>query len=64
MKKVYKSISSSLKDVIFDGMSIAVGGFGLCGIPENLILGLKEFGVKDLKIISKDIRVIRSVCTT
>tara|TARA_Y100001933_G_C18808077_1_gene483791 strand:- start:59 stop:751 length:693 start_codon:yes stop_codon:yes gene_type:complete len=54
MKKVYKSISSSLKDVIFDGMSIAVGGFGLCGIPENLILGLKEFGVKDLKIISSN----------
>lgn len=54
MKKEYKSILSSLEDVVFDGMSIAVGGFGLCGIPENLILGLKTLSVKNLKIISSN----------
>ena len=44
--KVYPSASDALKDIVQDGQQIAVGGFGLCGIPEALISALKETGVK------------------
>ncbi|MEN8417816.1 CoA transferase subunit A [Acinetobacter radioresistens] len=52
--KVYPSASDALKDIVQDGQQIAVGGFGLCGIPEALISALKETGVKDLTCISNN----------
>ena len=54
MKKVYASAAEALEGVVFDGMTIAVGGFGLCGIPENLILALRETGVKDITVVSNN----------
>jgi 3-oxoacid CoA-transferase subunit A len=54
MSKVYKSAAAALEGLLFDGMTIMSGGFGLCGIPENLILALRESGVKDLTVISNN----------
>ncbi|MDP5008130.1 MAG: succinyl-CoA--3-ketoacid-CoA transferase, partial [Glaciimonas sp.] len=45
MNKVYPDANSALADVVKDGQTIAVGGFGLCGIPEALILALRDSGV-------------------
>lgn len=53
MKPIYMSFTEAVKD-IQDGATIMVGGFGLCGIPENLILALVETGVKDLTVISNN----------
>ncbi|OIU86690.1 CoA transferase subunit A [Acinetobacter sp. AR2-3] len=52
--KVYDSAQSALKDVVQDGHTLAVGGFGLCGIPEALIAALKETGAKQLTCISNN----------
>lgn len=52
--KVYDSAQSALKDVVQDGHTLAVGGFGLCGIPEALIVALKEIGAKQLTCISNN----------
>ena len=52
--KVYDSAAAALKGVIKDGQTIAVGGFGLCGIPEALIEALRDSGVKDLTCISNN----------
>lgn len=52
--KVYDSADSALEGVIKDGQTIAVGGFGLCGIPEALIEALRDSGVKDLTCISNN----------
>ena len=54
MGKHYKDAQSALDGVLFDGMTIMAGGFGLCGIPENAIDALLESGVKDLTIISNN----------
>lgn len=54
MNKVYGSAAKALEGVIFDGMTIMSGGFGLCGIPENLIQALLDSGVKDLTVISNN----------
>ncbi|MCT4683684.1 MAG: CoA transferase subunit A, partial [Roseicyclus sp.] len=54
MKKVYGSAAEALEGVLFDGMLIASGGFGLCGIPELLIDGIVESGVKDLTVASNN----------
>jgi 3-oxoacid CoA-transferase subunit A len=54
MKKVYADAAAALQGLLFDGMSIMSGGFGLCGIPENLILALRDSGVKDLTVISNN----------
>jgi 3-oxoacid CoA-transferase subunit A len=54
MGKVYKSAAAALEGVLFDGMTVMSGGFGLCGIPENLILALRNSGVKDLTVISNN----------
>ena len=54
MKKVYTSAAEALEGLVFDGMTIAVGGFGLCGIPENLIVALRETGVKDITVVSNN----------
>jgi 3-oxoacid CoA-transferase subunit A len=54
MKKVYGSAREALDGLLFDGMTIAAGGFGLCGIPENLIDALVESGVKNLTVASNN----------
>jgi 3-oxoacid CoA-transferase subunit A len=54
MKKVYGSAKEALDGLLFDGMLIAAGGFGLCGIPELLIDALVESGVKDVTIASNN----------
>jgi 3-oxoacid CoA-transferase subunit A len=52
--KVYANAQAALADVVRDGMTIMAGGFGLCGIPENLILALRESGVRDLTVVSNN----------
>jgi 3-oxoacid CoA-transferase subunit A len=54
MNKVYPGAAEALADVVKDGQMIAVGGFGLCGIPEALIAALRDSGVKDLTCISNN----------
>ena len=54
MKKVYGSADEALDGLLRDGMLIAAGGFGLCGIPELLIDAIVESGVKDLTIASNN----------
>jgi len=54
MKKVYGSAGEALEGLLFDGMTIAAGGFGLCGIPELLIDAMVASGVKDLTIASNN----------
>src|SRR5271170_4800007 len=54
MEKIYKSAKAALDGILFDGMSVMSGGFGLCGIPENLILALRDSGVKQLTVISNN----------
>jgi len=53
-KKVYADARAALDGLLHDGMTIMAGGFGLCGIPENLILALRDSGVKDLTVISNN----------
>ena len=52
--KVFQSAADALQDIVKDGQTLAVGGFGLCGIPEALIAALKETGVKQLTCISNN----------
>jgi len=54
MNKVYPSAAEALHGVVKDGQLLAVGGFGLCGIPEALIAALRDSGVKDLTVISNN----------
>lgn len=54
MNKVYPDAASALEGLVFDGMTVMSGGFGLCGIPEHLIIALRETGVKDLTVISNN----------
>ena len=54
MKKLFPSAADALKDIVKDGQLLAVGGFGLCGIPEALIDALRDTGVKDLTVISNN----------
>ena len=54
MRKIYGSASEALDGLLVDGMTIAAGGFGLCGIPELLIDALVASGVKDLTIASNN----------
>ncbi|MDQ0214678.1 3-oxoacid CoA-transferase subunit A [Oikeobacillus pervagus] len=53
MKTIYTNFQEAVSG-IKDGMTLMVGGFGLCGIPENLIMALAESGVKDLTVISNN----------
>ena len=53
-KKTYESAAEALDGLLFDGMTIAAGGFGLCGIPENLIAAIRDSGVKNLTIASNN----------
>jgi 3-oxoacid CoA-transferase subunit A len=54
MNKVYPSAAAALDGIVRDGLLIAVGGFGLCGIPEALIDALKDSGAKNLTAISNN----------
>lgn len=54
MNKVYASAAEALKDIVADGQTIAVGGFGLCGIPEALIAALRDSGVQNLTCVSNN----------
>jgi 3-oxoacid CoA-transferase subunit A len=52
--KVFPDAASALKGVIRDGLTLMSGGFGLCGIPENLILAVRDSGAKDLTVVSNN----------
>ncbi len=54
MNKIYPSASDALRDLLKDGQTLAVGGFGLCGIPEALIAAVKDIGVQNLTAISNN----------
>lgn len=54
MRKVFDSAEAALDGLLFDGMTIAAGGFGLCGIPENCIAAIHKSGVKNLTIASNN----------
>jgi 3-oxoacid CoA-transferase subunit A len=52
--KIYDSAKAALDGAVFDGMMVMSGGFGLCGIPENLIAALRDSGVKGLTVVSNN----------
>ena len=52
--KVFADARTALEGLTFDGMVVMYGGFGLCGIPENLILALRDSGVKHISVISNN----------
>ncbi len=54
MKKIYPNPAAALDGLLFDGMHLCVGGFGLCGIPERLIDAIQQDGVKGLTIASNN----------
>jgi len=54
MTKLYADARQALEGLLFDGMTIMAGGFGLCGIPEHLIVALRDSGVRDLTIVSNN----------
>jgi len=54
VNKIYPSAAAALQGIVSDGQLMAVGGFGLCGIPEALIDALRDSGVKDLTVISNN----------
>ena len=54
MKKLYPDAAAALDGLLFDGMLLCAGGFGLCGIPERLIDAIRESGVKDLTVASNN----------
>ena len=54
LSKVFATPAEALRGVVHDGMTIAVGGFGLCGIPEQLIIALRDSGARDLVCVSNN----------
>jgi 3-oxoacid CoA-transferase subunit A len=54
MKKVYPDAAAAMAGLLRDGMLIMAGGFGLCGIPETLIMAIRESGVKNLTVVSNN----------
>src|ERR671939_832198 len=54
MEKIYPDAAAALEGLLFDGMTIAAGGFGLCGIPERLIDAVQASGVKNLTVASNN----------
>jgi 3-oxoacid CoA-transferase subunit A len=54
MRKTFPDAAAALDGLLFDGMTICAGGFGLCGIPERLIDAIRENGVKDLTVVSNN----------
>ena len=57
MSKVSHNIEEQLRSALFDGMTIAAGGFGLCGIPSTLIDIVRDSGVKDLTVVSNNLAI-------
>ncbi|MBB1500402.1 CoA transferase subunit A [Propioniciclava sp. MC1683] len=57
MSKVIEDIAPALTEKLRDGMTLAVGGFGLCGIPTDLIKVVRDSGVKDLTIVSNNLGI-------
>jgi len=51
LNKIFPSAAEALKDIVADGQLMAVGGFGLCGIPEALIDAVRDSGVKNQTVI-------------
>ena len=54
MKKIYPDAGAALAGLLKDGMMIMAGGFGLCGIPETLILAIRDLGAKNLTVVSNN----------
>ncbi|MBX3113016.1 MAG: CoA transferase subunit A [Fimbriimonadaceae bacterium] len=54
MDKQVANAATALEGLLFDGMTIMSGGFGLCGIPEHLIVAIRDSGVKDITVISNN----------
>ncbi|MFM1936759.1 MAG: hypothetical protein RI990_1718, partial [Planctomycetota bacterium] len=54
LSKVFPSPAAALEGIVRDGMTVAVGGFGLCGIPEQLILALRDSGATGLTCVSNN----------
>ena len=54
MKKVYPDARAAMAGLLKDGMLICCGGFGLCGIPETLILAIRDSGIKNLTVVSNN----------
>src|SRR5437588_9445689 len=54
MNKVHTDAKTALQGLLFDGMTIMSGGFGLCGIPEHLIAAIRDSGVKGIPVISNN----------
>lgn len=54
MSKIHETAASALEGLTFDGMSVMSGGFGLCGIAENLIAALRDSGARDLTVVSNN----------
>ncbi len=54
MNKIYDDATAALNDLLFNGMEMMAGGFGLCGIPENLIKAVHASGVQDISIVSNN----------
>ena len=54
MNKVFPNAKAALEGLLFDGMTVMAGGFGLCGIPETLIFALRDSGVQNLTVISNN----------
>ena len=54
MNKIFPSAAAALDGVVADGQLLAVGGFGLCGIPEALIDALRDSGARNLTVISNN----------
>ena len=54
MKPIFTDAKAALEGLVADNMTIAAGGFGLCGIPEKLILALRDSGAKQLTLVSNN----------
>ena len=54
LSKLWPDARSALADIVCDGMLLAIGGFGLCGVPEALILALRDTGIRNLTIASNN----------
>ena len=54
MNKVFPNAAAALDGLVFDGMTVMSGGFGLCGISENLIVALRDSGVQGITVISNN----------
>ena len=53
-RKLHEEPAAALDELLFDGMTIAAGGFGLCGIPELLIAAIRDAGTKELTVASNN----------